>query len=322
MRISLEQLLETARSSGFRPEVLEKAIQLLHLLQSLSEHHHLEGKFALRGGTALNLFYFELPRLSVDIDLDYIGAREVDAMKAERPAFERAIEAVCSREGFNIKWIPQGHAGGKWQLRYQSAYGRGGNLELDIDYMFREQLWPIEYLNSRKIGQYQASGIPTVCIHEVAAGKLTALFARCKARDLFDSHQLLSTGDIDRQNLRLAFIVYGGMNRRDWRTISIKDVTFDEQELDRQLMPILKSGMIAVGQTREFGNKLVAECKEALSALLPFTPEESEFLDRLLDSGQISPELLTDDKELQVKINSHPWLEWKAQNVKEYYGIE
>jgi len=269
----------------------------------------------------LNLFYFEVPRLSVDIDLDYIGALEVDAMKEERPAFERAITAVCSREGFNIKWIPQGHAGGKWQLRYQSAYGRESNLELDINYMFREQLWPIEYMDSKRIGQYQAINIPLVCIHEAAAGKLAALFARCKARDLFDSHQLLHAGDIDHRSLRIAFVVYGSMNRRDWRTVSVEDITLDERELDRQLVPTLKSGVVAAGQTREFGNNLVTECRDALSLLLPFTPEEMEFFNRLLDAGQISPELITDDKDLQVRIKNHPWLRWKAQNVKDYYGI-
>lgn len=322
MRISLERLSEAAGTTGFRPEVLEKAIQLMNLLQSLLEHPFLQGKLALRGGTALNLFYFDVPRLSVDIDLDYIGALDVDAMKAERPVFERAIEAVCSREGFAVKRIPQGHAGGKWQLRYGSAYGREGNLELDMNYMFREQLWPIDYLDSHKIDQYQATGIPLVCIAETAAGKLAALLSRGKVRDLFDSHQLLHTGSIDHGRLRIAFVVYGGMNRRDWRTVSAEDISFDEREFERQLLPTLRSGMIAAGQIREFGEKLVAECREALSALLPFTSGESEFLDRLLDSGQISSELLTDDKGLQAKINNHPWLKWKAQNVRDFYGIE
>jgi predicted nucleotidyltransferase component of viral defense system len=145
MRVSLEQLLETASATGFRPEILEKVIQLMHLLGSLQDHPFLRGKFALRGGTALNLFHFEIPRLSVDIDMDYIGATDVEVMKVERPVFEKSIQAVCSREGFTTRWIPQGHAGGKWQLRYQSAYGGEGNLELDINYMFRVQLWPIEY---------------------------------------------------------------------------------------------------------------------------------------------------------------------------------
>lgn len=321
MRISLEKLLETASTTGFRPEILEKAIQLMHLLHSLPEHPYLKGRLALRGGSALNLFYFELPRLSVDIDLDYIGAVERDAMIAERPVFERAIEAVCSREGFAVRRIPEEHAGGKWLLRYDSAYGQKGNLELDMNYGFRVQLWPINHMDSHRLGPYQASGTPLVCIHEIAAGKLAALLSRGKARDLFDCHQLLHTRDIDREHLRIAFVAYGGMNRRDWRTVSIEDVTFDEQEFERQLVPTLHSGVMTTEQIQEFGMKLVTETRDTLSALLPFSPEESEFLDRLLDKGEIDPEFITDDPDLQDRIKNHPWLKWKALNVKEHHNI-
>jgi hypothetical protein len=52
-----------------------------------------------------------------------------------------------------------------------------------------------------------------------AAGKFAALFARRASRDLFDSHALLSRKDLDEKRLRSAFLVFGGMNRRDWRTI-------------------------------------------------------------------------------------------------------
>jgi len=43
-----------------------------------------------------------------------------------------------------------------------------------------------------------------------------------------------------------------------------------------------------------------------------------EFLNRVLDKGEIGPELLTDDKELQNRIKRHPLLEWKAVNVREF----
>ena len=49
-----------------------------------------------------------------------------------------------------------------------------------------------------------------------------------------------------------------------------------------------------------------------LEALLPFTATEMEFLDRLLARGEINPELLTADEDLQDRIRRHPLLEWKA----------
>jgi predicted nucleotidyltransferase component of viral defense system len=321
MRVSRERLLDTAGLTGFRPEVLEKVIQLLHLLQSLQEHPYLKGKLALKGGTALNLFFFDAPRLSVDIDLNYIGAVERDAMMEDRPAVEKAIQAVCSREGFAVTRVPEEHAGGKWRLRYESAYGQEANLELDVNFMFRLPLWPITTMDSHPVGPCQAAGIPVVDMHELAAGKFAALFARHQARDLFDSHQLMVNGNLESKRLRIAFVVYGGMNRRDWRTISLEDVIFEERELAEQLVPTLRTSATRNDETiLDFGRRLVAECQEQLSVLLPFTEGETQFLDRLLDEGLVDASLLTDDVELKERIEQHPLLAWKAQNVREHRG--
>ncbi len=52
--------------------------------------------------------------------------------------------------------------------------------------------------------------------------------------------------------------------------------------------------------------------------LLPFTSDELEFLNRLLDDGEIAAELLTDDAELADRIRKQPGLEWKASNVRKH----
>ena len=75
MRVSPERLASDAVVTGFRPDVLEKVIHLLGLLDAIRSHPFLKGKLALKGGTALNLFVFDVPRLSVDIDLNLRGRR-------------------------------------------------------------------------------------------------------------------------------------------------------------------------------------------------------------------------------------------------------
>ena len=99
MKVSRERLLSESQVTGFRPEVLEKVIQLLNLLEGFNRHPFLKDRLTLKGGTALNLFVFDLPRLSVDIDLNYIGAVDRETMMVERPKIEQAVHAVCSREG-------------------------------------------------------------------------------------------------------------------------------------------------------------------------------------------------------------------------------
>jgi hypothetical protein len=320
---SSSEVLPIAEATGFRAEMIEKVLHLLNLLDRLNRHPRLKGKWVLKGGTALNLFVFDLPRLSVDIDLNYVGALKREAMLADRPKVEQAAQAVFSREGFTTKRVPTEHAGGKWRLSYQSYTGQSNNIEVDLNFMFRQPLWDIQGADSHALGNFQARNIALPDVHELAAGKLAALLARGQARDLFDCHRILSMKGINRKQLRLTFIVYGGMNRKDWRTVSIADVDFDPEELARLLFPTLnRRFMDKQASPAEYGNKLVKECRAKLEVVLPFNDSESEFLDLLLDKGKIDASVLTSDKALQDRIQCQPLLQWKALNVKHHKGLD
>ncbi len=109
------------------------------------------------------------------------------------------------------------------------------------------------------------------------------------------------------------------MNRRDWRTVSLTDVTYDRQELEYQLVPVLSESLVADINLQEWTEKLVEECRQSLGdILLPLNGSETEFITMINDSGEIRPDLLTDDEELQARIFSHPLLKWKVQNVRQH----
>jgi predicted nucleotidyltransferase component of viral defense system len=322
VKISPEKLAAEAAATGFRPDVLEKVAHLLGLLETIQGHPFLKGKLALKGGTALNLFVFDAPRLSVDIDLNYVGAADREGMLAERPGVEQALQAVFAREGFTVRRIPADHAGGKWGLRYESASGQGGNLEVDLNFMLRVPLWPVTACDSHPVGSWRATGTPVLDLHELAAGKLAALLSRHQARDLFDSHRILRMDGLDIARLRMGFVVYGAMNRKDWRTVSLADVDFEPAELASKLLPMLRTQGSEPGEhPAEYGDRLVHECREALSLVLPFTESERAFLDLLLDRGEIDPAILTADPSLRELIQAHPSLKWKALHVREHRGL-
>ena len=218
--------------------------------------------------------------------------------------------------------MPEEHAGGKWSLRYQCASGQTGNLEVDLNFMFRVPLWPVTISDSKPVGTWSATKIPILDIHELAAGKLAALLARCQARDLFDSHGILHMENLDHDRLRTAFVVYGAMNRKDWRTVSADDVVCDTSELARQLIPTMRVNAFDGQETAaEYGARLVKECRQALSAVLPLTDAEGAFLDLLLDRGEIDSTILTADSNLQGRIQGQPLLAWKALNVRQHKGM-
>jgi hypothetical protein len=96
MNLGRDDLLDCAAVTGFPVETLDKAIRLLGLLQALDSHPGLTGRLALKGGTALNLFLSDLPRLSLDIDLNLVGDVERDRMLAARPRISHAICRSCA----------------------------------------------------------------------------------------------------------------------------------------------------------------------------------------------------------------------------------
>ena len=317
MRISRESLERVAASTGFRAEILEKVIHLFSLLDGFQKHPFLKGKWALKGGTALNLFWFDVPRLSVDIDLNYIGQIEREAMLAERPKIEVAIQAVCSREGFSVARVPFGHAGGKWRLRYESGMGSGGNLEVDLNFMLRLPLWAVTARDSRNLGSHQVTGVPVLDLHELAAGKLAALLSRHASRDLYDAHQSLTRATLEPGRLRVAFVVYGAMNRKDWRTVKAEDVGFAPAEVERELLPTLRRENENARDREEAVKTLIAETRTALGLVLPLTASELGFLEALLEHGEIKPDFLTPDASLADIIRRQPMLEWKARHARE-----
>jgi hypothetical protein len=321
--LSEADLRREASATGFRAETLEKVIRLLEILAGVRSHPFLKSRVVLKGGTALNLFVLEVPRLSVDIDLNYTGAADRPTMLAERPKIEQAIQAVCGRLGVQIKRVPDEHAGGKWRLSYTSVTGRPAVLEVDVNFLLRTPLWPAVPTDSKRIGTFGVAQIPMLDVHELAAGKLGALFGRAASRDLFDVRELLAATPFDADRLRLGFVVYGGMNRRDWRTVALADVRADPREVDRQLVPLLRAGVSPAREDRvAWADRLVAECRDLLSAVLPLRPDEIEFVDRLNDRGEIAPELLTADADMQRRLRDHPGLRWKALNVRKHRGLD
>ncbi len=313
MAVSKETLLDVAREAQFQPNITEKVLQLFAFLDEMNQHSDLTGKFALKGGTALNLFVFAAPRLSIDIDLNYIGTAQGADLKHDREVIKNAVLAVCRQLGLNCQLGSDVHAGMKFTATYRSALGGNDQIQIDINFMYRVPLWPIRVLNSHAIGQFTAKNVPVLDESELFAGKLRALLARSRSRDLFDASNLFPAVS-DPAKLRLALHIYGAMNAKDWRTVSGADISFNEKELTEQLMPLLKN----TPDNRNISSwaaEIVNDCRNCLQGYFPLTAAEIDFIADVRDRGQIVPSYLTDDKDLSAVLLSHPSLLWRCSKA-------
>jgi len=315
LKISDAEIRLEARTRGYRPEILEKVYRLLDLLNEFMAIPYLSDRIALKGGTAINLFcsdYF--PRLSVDLDFNYIGAIDRLIMQEEKPEVERIILDICRRRQYSLHRNPRAHAGGKMVLVYQSVMGSKGRLEVDLNYVFRVPLWDAVWRSSSEWPAQVNTRI--LDIHELAAGKLHALLGRDASRDLFDSHQLLTKWPLDAKKMRLAFTVYAAMEKREWHEIGVDNIHFSVDDIRDKLIPVLKNSETPgtlFPEVETWAKKLVHECKSKLALVLPFQDQEIEFLSRVKQAGEIRPDLITNDDVLCGRIMQHPLLQWRIR---------
>lgn len=209
-------------------------------------------------------------RLSVDIDLNYIGAADAETMRTERPQLELGIEAILAREGYATRRPPRhSFAGGKWSLRYRRASGGDGNIEIDVNYLLRVPLWEPQKLESPVL-RLRASNVPVADRHEVAAGKIVALLTRTAPRDLYDAWWILQRLPMEPARLRLALTVYAAASPVDLLEASGELAETDEVEVANLLIPVLRQGwQEGAANPMDRVRQLRAECVEKLRELLP-----------------------------------------------------
>ena len=314
-----------AGETGFRVEGVEKVLHLLGILTRLNEHEAAEGRWLLKGGTALNLLHLRVPRLSVDIDLNFTGEANVERLPDARRVFERALVACCEREGCTVHRTPGEHAGGKFRLRFSSVFGGPQNLEVDVNYVARVPLLDPE----RRTVTIDAFGMevpfPTLALEELAAGKFAALMARTAARDRFDAVSLLELVPdlLRRPRFRIAFVCQAAGSRMDALLWPAELRVLEKSEVRTKLIGLLR---VIPGDPPVNPETLAASLHEKLAAavteLVQWTESERSFLERLTHAGEIEPQLLTDDPVLQSRIEQQPMLRWKRQHVRRHYRLD
>ena len=315
---SKEYLQKLSRQTGFLPEGLQKQMTLLDLLREISRHPLLRTKFSLKGGTALNLFWFPLPRLSVDIDLNYIAGVDRETMLNDRPVVEKELKKLIESRSVSVQFAPADeHAGAKWRLRASSAFGGHFTLELDLNYMMRIPIGDTSSMQPFQLDEDYSFSFNSVSFGELFGGKIKALLERSAARDLYDV-AMLSQNSIthDLTAVRKANILLGVTSKKDWRTVDLRTIdAIDQQMITDELTPVLRQ------DEAPSLDAMKSNAGKILDQILNRTEKEREFLDRFLEKGEYNPELLFDKGQAQL-LKNHPAVLWKLQNLRKFKGLD
>lgn len=316
MQISKQQIIAEARVHNYKPEILEKVYCLLDIFKQLMSVKYLRERLVLKGGTAINLFYFEvLPRLSVDIDLNYIGSLDREQMLQDRPILIDAIHKILIQNRLEIDRSLKQYAGGKMIFFYNSIFGQRGSLEIDVNFMYRQPLYPIIYKHCN-IKPYRDWQAPMLNIYEITAGKLCALFNRNASRDFFDAHQLLTKYDFDISKLKTVLIPYLVMTNVSLDKLEPSKITYSFQDIKNKLLPVLQQNL-TIRKTnilKNWADSMLHELQSELSRIIPLASNEIEFIELIRNERIIKPELITDDIRLNLTIKTHPAIIWAAKD--------
>ena len=174
-----------AKELGFSRDTLEKVCRLADVLKFMETDELLAEGIALKGGTDINLTIFDLPRLSVDIDLDYCGSIGREEMLADRKIITDKISKYMTANGYVLS--PKSkryHALDSFVYEYLNCGGVKDNLKIEINYMLRCHVLSVARREVKLPWNKEKLTVLSVAPLEIFASKAVALLTRTAPRNV------------------------------------------------------------------------------------------------------------------------------------------
>jgi predicted nucleotidyltransferase component of viral defense system len=171
------------------------------------------GGFALNGGTAINLFLREMPRLSVDLDLVFTNHQipRAEALEAINEGLRASRDRLLKR-GFNVQAVSASDMGETKLLVRRDDLA----VKVEVNTVIRGTIHPTRIVSLTPAASDALMAdlaLPLLSPEETYGGKLVAAMDRQHPRDLFDVMELFEHGGITPE-IRRAFVVYLASHNR------------------------------------------------------------------------------------------------------------
>jgi predicted nucleotidyltransferase component of viral defense system len=280
----------------------QEYVDTVRLLLAIAPEIFRSPRFAMKGGTALNLFVHDMPRLSVDIDVvftDHTLSRD-DALRAIAADLAAAKSAI-TKMGLRAT-IPTTKSGDDVKLL---AAGSGIQIKVEVNFVFRGTVLPVTQRPLTHAAQELFATditLPLLDHSELYGGKLVAAMDRQHPRDMFDVWKMLERFGWQSSFVDCFVAYLAGHNR------PVHEVLFPKK---RPLEPVFTNEF--VGMTKDSVELSVLEqTQERLLTQLP-SALTSRHRDFLLSLVRAEPawELLNFDN-----LQHLPALQWKLTNLR------
>lgn len=309
MKFARQYLTQLATSTNFIKDNLEKVLRLAEILKYVNSDRFLSGKLALKGGTAINLTAVELPRLSVDIDLDFAQNLSREETAEIRRQITKRLADYMWQEGYSLLDEPREHyALSSYVFNYVNNADNRDNIKVEINFMDRCHILPLEYRSVNSKGVTERFDVLTLNATELYASKINALLSRSAPRDLYDVYQMVENNTVKDVNLLRRCLVFYNMvgGDQDIAEIDFKNVeAISFQKVKRELKPV-------IAKTDKFDLETAKKAViKYLKNLVVLTDSEKQFA-REFHNKKYMPELLFDSK-IADNLRRHPMALWRCK---------
>jgi len=192
--IDKQSLEEYSDKLNFNRDTLEKVYRLVEILDFMNKDTVFKDSVALKRGTAVNLLYFHLPRLSVDIDLDFTKeCNSPTEMLENRKIISERVERFMKANKYERSPVRSKnyHSLDSGVYLYTNSGGMRDNIKIETNYSMRSHLFEPEYKMITILPGKQLQFARTLSKYDLFAAKINALLSRSAIRDLYDINNFL-----------------------------------------------------------------------------------------------------------------------------------
>lgn len=243
--------------------MLDRYVDQVRLLLSVLPDIAKENAFALKGGTAINLFYRDMPRLSVDIDLTYVpmGEREASLRDIDE-TLDRIMAAITKRTPHVQARRIAG--GGNNDTRIMVSNDRM-QIKIETSPVMRGTVHPPATMiaSDTVVDAFGFSEMNVLAFEDLYGGKLHAALDRQHSRDLFDVKLLYENEGLT-DNLFRVFMVYVASSGRPMHELLAPTAPLDETLYNDEFVGMTRE-TVSWKELVQISERLRADIKKRLT---------------------------------------------------------